>query len=112
MVVAAQESGLWQEYESDSTLRTFYMRKLLKRGWAGQKTAEEAKYTSLARRAMGKGPSEAQQAHLAQLRAVGKTQSRFSPKDSVQPEPSGAKQVSLDVEPEKADLSRGGRSDG
>ena len=54
MVAAAKGSGLSREHESDPTLRTFYMRKLLKRGWAGDRSPTERKYCSLVHRAEGK----------------------------------------------------------
>ncbi len=55
LIQAAEESGLAAEYANDPVLLRFYMVKLLKFGWAGQKTETEHRYTSLARRAMGKG---------------------------------------------------------
>lgn len=43
------------EYRDDPRVLRFYMRKLLKRGWAGQMTPTESRYAALARRACGKG---------------------------------------------------------
>lgn len=46
LIEAATESGLWEEYEADPKLRSFYMRKLMKRGWAGARSGLEKKYCS------------------------------------------------------------------
>jgi hypothetical protein len=58
LIQAAHESGL--DKECDPVLLRFYMVKLFQRNWAGVKTPEEKRYVVLARKALGKGPSEAQ----------------------------------------------------
>ena len=76
MVSAGKESGLWREHESDPTLRTFYMRRLLKRGWGGSRDSMEQRYCALVHRAEGKYQ------HCADSLA----RKRFSPKDMDAPE--------------------------
>lgn len=75
LIQAAEESGLAAEYADDPALLRFYMRRLLTRGWAGQMTATESRYTSMARRACGKGMSEEQLERLRQgrIRAANQT---------------------------------------
>ncbi len=68
LIAAAKESGLWAEYESHPKLLWCYMRKLLQWGWAGEKTPTECEYIKLARRALGKGRSPAQEAAFSKAR--------------------------------------------
>jgi hypothetical protein len=60
LIEAARESGLAAEYANDPILLRFYMRRLLVWRWAGVKSTTEARYVTLARKGLGKGPSEAQ----------------------------------------------------
>lgn len=47
MARCARESGLADEYVADPALLQFYTRRLLKRGWAGERSATEKRYCSL-----------------------------------------------------------------
>jgi hypothetical protein len=51
---AAEESGLAAEYRDDPALLEFYARRLLRKGWAGQRTPAEARYIGLVHKAEGK----------------------------------------------------------
>jgi hypothetical protein len=50
---AAEETGLAAEYANDPELLRFYMRKLLKKGWAGNRTQTEKHYCSAVYRLKG-----------------------------------------------------------
>jgi hypothetical protein len=51
---AAEESGLAEEYANNPELLRFYMRRLLRKGWANQKTSAEARYIAAVHKAQGK----------------------------------------------------------
>jgi hypothetical protein len=76
LIEAAEKSGLAAEYRDDPRLLRFYMRRLLRYGWAGTMTATEIRYTTLARRAYGKGMSAERIAKMqaARQRPAGRLQ--------------------------------------
>lgn len=89
LIRAAEESGLTQEYASDPRLLQFYMRKLLKRGWAGDRSPTEQKYCGLVHRAEGK--------YAGQIAALDKRrQEHHQNAEKVNPDASGSKCDSTD----------------
>lgn len=91
LITAAAESGLAAEYAPDPRLLRHYMRKLLKRGWGGCMTSTERRYTTLARRACGRGMSAER---VAAFVARTRPQNRVSPNDYTCTDASSTQEVS------------------